>query len=430
MISLSQSSALDINEEAIFLHPDRSLLDMVDSLADPVAEIATKFHELGPVIKGHGAGTPRGSQVQFGDIKLPNIFLTAQACEGEVYAAVTWDTVRTLFTRPKLFSSKCFVESLGRQGPTLTTMDPPEHSKYRTVGQAGFTPALLARYNAELIRPSIARRFAELKGRGRANFVRDLTPHMAFEINGTIIGFDPGDVPFFATCKKAAYSHKPDAVATANAAQNAFTRQMIEKRRAEPRNDLISFMVRQEVSGEPISDLNLLGLVNVIMSGGVDTIFKQSGNITCLLLDHPDQFDLLRADRSLIPRFVEEALRYEGVATNFPRQATEDTVLGGVAIPKDAIVFGMIFAADRDPSRWDNPHKLDAARPPLSNLGFSAGVHACMGAPIARMALSCFVEHLIDDLPNLRWDPAAPRPRITGWMQRMALDLPVVWDTQ
>lgn len=413
-------------DESIFVHPDRT--ETVDCLEDPITEIATKFHAWGPVLKGEGVGTPRGSQVQFGDVVLPNIFLTAQACEGEVYAAVTWDAVRTVFTRPKVFSSKCFIASLGRQGPTLTTMDPPEHTKFRMVAQPGFLPAQVRKYDAEVIRPSIARRFAELRVKGRANLVRDLTADMTFEINGTIVGFDRDDVTLFTTCKKMAFSHDPEIVANASAAQNDFTRNLIAKRRAEPRNDLISFMIGQEVDGEPISDENLLGLVNVIISGGVDTIYKQSGNITTMLLDHPDQFDLLRADRSLIPRFVEESVRYEGVPTHFPRQTTEDTVLEGVPIPEGSIVFGMIFAADRDPNRWNNSHVLDVMRPPQSNLAFSTGPHFCIGAPIARMALSCFVEHLIDDLPGLRWDPGQPRPKITGWTQRMALALPVIWD--
>jgi len=428
--SAGRQQGVSANQEAIFFHPDGALLNMVHSLDDPVREIAIKFHESGPVLKGHGAGTPRGSQIQFGDVTLPNIFLNADMCEGDVYAAVTWDTVRAVLTRPKLFSSKCFVPSLGRQGPTINIMDPPEHTKFRMVAQPRFMPAYLKKYNTEIIRPSIARRFAELKKKGRADLVRDLTPHMAFEINGTIIGFDPADVPFFATCKKMSYSHDPDAVAKATIAQNDFTRKMIEKRKAEPKDDLISFMIAQEVDGAPVPDINLLGLVNVIMSGGVDTIFKQSGNIVSLLLDHPDELEKLRADRSLIPAFVEESLRYEGVATNFPRQATEDTELGGVTIPKGSIVFGMLFAADRDPSRWENPHVLDAARPPKPNLGFSAGPHSCLGAPIARLVLPCFVEHLIDDLPNLRWDPDQSHPGITGWMQRMVTSLPVIWDAR
>lgn len=108
--------------------------------------------------------------------------------------------------------------------------------------------------------------------------------------------------------------------------------------------------------------------------------------------------------------------------------ATEDTVLEGTAIPKGGILFGMIFAADRDPARWNDPHQLDVTRAPKTNMSFSAGPHACIGAPIARMALCCFVEHLLDDLPGLRWDPAQPAPRITGWTQRTALHLSVLWD--
>jgi len=413
---------------AIFAHPDKT--DTVDCMDDPVTEIATKFHAMGPVIKGHGTGTPRGSQVRFGDIVLPNILLTAQACQGDVYAAITFNAVRTLYTRPKVFSSTCFLDSLGRQGPTLTTMDPPEHSKYRVVAQPGFTPSQIAKYDERLIRPSITRRFAELKAthKGQANLVRHLTPGITFEINGTIIGFTPEDVAFFTECKKMAFSHDPEAVAAGTKAMSAFSAALIEDRRANPKDDLISFIVQQQVDGEPVSHRNLLGLVNVIMSGGVDTIYKQSGNIVTLLLDNPDQFDLLRADRSLIPGFIEETIRYEAVPTHFPRMALEDTELEGVAVPAGAIVFGMIFSANRDPARWPNPHVLDAARPVKPNVAFSAGPHACIGAGVARLALACFVEHLIDDLPRLRWDPDQPRPKITGWTQRMPLDLPVVWD--
>jgi cytochrome P450 len=88
----------------------------------------------------------------------------------------------------------------------------------------------------------------------------------------------------------------------------------------------------------------------------------------------------------------------------------------------------MIFAADRDPSRWDDPNRLDVMRFPQPNPAFSAGTHSCIGAPVARMALNCLVEHLIDDLPNLRWDPTQPQPKITCWTQRTVLSLPVVWD--
>lgn len=294
--SAPSTPSLPINADTIFSHPDRT--DIVDRLDDPLREIATAFHAQGPVIKGHGVGSPRGSEVHFGDHVLPNILLTAKACEGNVYAVVTWDAVRILYIKPKLFSSRCFVDSLGLQGSTLTTMDPPEHSKYRMVAQPGFTPAHVARFEAEVIRPSIARRFADLRGKGRVELVRDLTTDMAFEINGAFIGFSREDVTFITSCKKMAFSHDPETVAKASAAQNAFTLKLIEERRSHPRDDLISFMVRQEVDGAPVSDRNLMGLVNVVLAGGVDTIYKPSGNIVAMLLNNPAQLETLRADRA------------------------------------------------------------------------------------------------------------------------------------
>jgi cytochrome P450 len=147
------------------------------------------------------------------------------------------------------------------------------------------------------------------------------------------------------------------------------------------------------------------------------------------LLSHPDQFEALKLDRTLIPSAVEESLRYEGIGGLVCRRALEDTNLCGTGIPKGSVVFIMHCVTDRDRSRWEDPDVFNIRRLRQPHIQFGNGPHSCIGQHLARFMLARYVEHLIDDLPNLRWDPSlqAP-PKITGWTQRHPLSLPVVWD--
>jgi cytochrome P450 len=146
------------------------------------------------------------------------------------------------------------------------------------------------------------------------------------------------------------------------------------------------------------------------------------------LLSHPDQFARLREDRSLIPAAIEECIRYQGIGNLIVRQAIEDTEVCGTAIPKGAVMFLMHGVTNRDPHRWSRPDAFDISRPSQPHIQFGNGPHACIGQHLARFMLARYVEHLIDDLPGLRWasDLDAP-PKITGWTQRTPLTLPVEW---
>jgi cytochrome P450 len=296
--------------------------------------------------------------------------------------------------------------------------------------QLGFSPRLVKSYEDSIIRPVIARRFAEIKGKGRADLVRELNAFYPYEIIGSIVGFDPADVGFVADCftKIFRVNVDRDTAAEAGVALRAYSRRLIEARRAQPKDDIVSGMLEAEVDGEAIDEEHLIAMVNHLMAGGIDTTYKQTGNTVHLLLEHPDQFELLRKDRDLIPRFVDEALRYEGIGGIIARQAAEDTNLQGTDIPRGGIVFIMHPVVNRDPARWADPDVLNVLRETKAQMQFSNGAHSCIGQHIARFMLATYISHLITALPGLRWDPEKPRPRITGWTQRTPLSLPVVWD--
>jgi cytochrome P450 len=152
-------------------------------------------------------------------------------------------------------------------------------------------------------------------------------------------------------------------------------------------------------------------------------------NLLYALLTHPEQFDALRRDPSLIPRAVEEGLRWEPPLLYFGRVATTDTEIEGHPVAAGTTVNVCVHSANRDPDRWDNPDEFDIFRPQHGHLAFGQGNHICLGIHFARMELRVALELIIEKLPNLRLDPDAHDVHIDGLISRTAVNLPCVWDT-
>jgi cytochrome P450 len=430
--SISPAGDFQYDPDVMFGHPDDTT--EIDEYDDPVREIAAKLHAAGPVVRGEGLLTEKGgAAVRFAGITFPNILTPPGYCEQDCFCAVSWDAARAVYMNSKVFSSTVFEESVGAfWGPALSPMDPPEHTKYRSIMQLGFTPKRIASYEERIINPIITKRFDAIKGKGKADLVRELNAFYPFEIVGTIVGFDPSIVGFVGACFNRIWHANVDPAGAyaAGTALKAYSKNLIESRRGQlPKEDLVSAMIEAEVDGAPLVEERFVAMINHFMAGGIDTTYGQSGNLVHTLLTHPEQFEALKQERSLIPAAVEESLRYEGIGGIVCRRAIEDADLCGTFIPKGSVVFLMHGVADRDASRWENPDTFDIRRARQPHIQFGSGPHSCIGQHLARFMLARYVEHLIDDLPNLRWDPAQAPPRITGWTQRHPVRLPVVWDS-
>jgi cytochrome P450 len=433
---LSSATTASVGEfqydpDVMFGHPDDTT--EIDAYDDPVREIATRLHAAGPVVRGNGLLTDNGgAAVRFAGITFPNILTPPSYCEEDCFCAVSWDAVRAVYMNPKVFSSTVFEESVGAfWGPALSPMDPPEHTKYRSIMQLGFTPKRIASYEEKIINPIIAKRFDAIKHKGKADLVRELNAFYPFEIVGTIVGFDPSKVGFVGACFNRIWHANVDPAGAyaAATALKSYSKNLIDSRRGLPaQDDLVSAMMEAEVDGAPLAEERFVAMINHFMAGGIDTTYGQSGNLVHTLLSHPEQFEALKRERTLIPAAVEESLRYEGIGGIVCRRAIEDADLCGTFIPKGSVVFIMHGVADRDGSRWENPDVFNIHRARQPHIQFGSGPHSCIGQYLARFMLARYVEHLIDDLPNLRWDPAHSPPRITGWTQRHPVTLPVVWD--
>lgn len=185
----------------------------------------------------------------------------------------------------------------------------------------------------------------------------------------------------------------------------AYLRDLFEKKRREPENDLITGLLRAEEEGETLSEDELLSMVFILIVAGHETTVNLIANGALALLTQPDQLAKLRSDPSLLGPAVEELLRYDGPAERTTmRFAAEDARIGDAAIPKGAAVMVALASADHDGGRFEDAEGLDVARfsgDRGEHLAFGKGIHVCLGAPLARMEGQVAMGALFSRMPDL-----------------------------
>ncbi|MCX4984062.1 cytochrome P450 [Streptomyces sp. NBC_00572] len=205
---------------------------------------------------------------------------------------------------------------------------------------------------------------------------------------------------------------------------------LIAAKRESPGKDLLSALVHTvDEGGDRLTEEELVSLAFLLLVAGHETTVNTIGNAVRALFDHPDQLAAVRADPTgLAAGLVEETLRYDGpVATTTPRIALQDTEIGGVQVPRGAIVLIAMAGADHDPARFPDPERFDVRRSDArSNLSFGHGIHFCLGAPLARLEGEVALGTLLKRLPDLAAD-GEPGEWLPGMLIRGRRELPVRW---
>ena len=206
----------------------------------------------------------------------------------------------------------------------------------------------------------------------------------------------------------------------------------IAARREQPADDLISVLVQAEVTDEDgqlhrLTDTEVLSFAFLLLAAGSGTTWKQLGLTIVALLNHPDALAAAQQDRAFLRGVVEESLRWMPTDPVFARFVARDTTLAGVDMPAGSVIHACLAAANRDPSRWEQPDEFDPFRPVKAHLGFGFGPHTCLGAHVARMEITHGVGALLDRLPGLRLDPDRPAPRVIGLYERGPDTVPVTF---
>ncbi|MDF3293656.1 cytochrome P450 [Streptomyces silvisoli] len=317
-----------------------------------------------------------------------------------------------------------------RQHSGILSMDPPDHTRLRTLVAKAFTV-----HQVEKLRPAV-KELAEglLDGLEAAGPPADLVEDYALPIPVAVIcrmlGVPTEDRPQFRVWSDAALSTSSltaEEFEVQREELRAYMRQLVERHRAEPQDDLMTALIEARDVDDRLSELELVDLCVGLLVAGHETTATQIPNFVCTLLDHPDELARLRADIDLIPTAVEELMRFVplGSGAGFPRYATEDIEIGGTLVRAGEPVLVAVGAANRDALRFSEPGKLDVARQSNQHLGFGHGVHHCLGAPLARLELQEALRALITRFPGLRlvgdieWKTQmlvrGPRSMPVGW---------------
>jgi len=260
--------------------------------------------------------------------------------------------------------------------------------------------------------------------------VKDFTFDYPSQIIAGLLGLPEQDYPQFQrwSISLLSWLMNPERGLAASAALCDYFAPILEARRAEPKDDLISALAEAEIDGQQLENEEIYSFLRLLLPAGVETTYRSLGSLLFALLSEPAQLDAIRADRSLLPQAIEEGVRWESPLLTITRVATRDTELGGVQIPAGATVMPMLGSANRQDDRYPDPDKFDIFRQAKANLGWGHGVHVCLGMHLARLEMRTAINLLLDRLPNLRMDPDGDDPHIRGQVFRSPTSLPVLFD--
>jgi cytochrome P450 len=201
---------------------------------------------------------------------------------------------------------------------------------------------------------------------------------------------------------------------------------LIAKRRAEPGDDVVSGLVAADVelpdgSKRPLTDWEIMINCRLVMLAGGGTSWRQFGITLWALMTNLDQYEAVKADRSLVDPAIEESVRWNPTDPVFSRLVAKDTEMDGCEMFAGSVLEMCIGAANRDPARWDNPDAYDLHRPLQNHLGFGIGPHQCLGMNVARNEIHVGLNSLFDHFPKMRLDPDAPPPYLTGGLEQRGM---------
>lgn len=363
-------------------------------------------------------------------VGVPDMGLTEQDPDNPTFTAYSYDAVRTVLGDPETFSSAGYAEIMGAVlGRTILQMDPPEHGAYRSILQQAFTKVAMQRWEVELVEPLVDRMIDAFVTDGRTDLVRSLLFGFPVQVIADLLGLPEDHLPEFhrLAVEVISVSVDMDRAARASAELETLLAPILAEKRAAPSDDMLSLLATAEHDGQRLTDEEIYSFCRLLLPAGAETTYRSSSNLLFGLLHHRDQLDAVRDDRSLLPAAIEEGIRWEPPLLIITRGVTRDTEVEGVAMPAGSSVITNMGAANHDERRWSDPERFDIFRERKPHIGFAHGPHMCLGMHLARMETAVALNAIFDRLPDLRIDPDAPEPYISGMLFRAPPRLDVVW---
>jgi len=397
----------------------------VGSIDDPYPRY-DELRETGPV---HEGSVLRAFGIDDGGMGWPG---------RPQFSCYDWETIDAVLSDKDTFSSRWYQPTLEPTvGVSLIQLDGEEHRRHRELVQPALLRGRIESWSARWIQPTVDRILDEcVEHGGRVDLYAKLCAHLPVYTIASSFGVAGDDVPHFhelAIRAVGGVSGDPADAMKASQEIAEYLRRVVADRRARPTDDLISVLCRAEMRDEDggrhvLDDDEILAFARGMLPAGAGTTYRGLG---CMILGllRTGQLETLERERHRLEDAIEESLRWEQPLTSISRIATRDTELAGVAIPEGSVVSVCLAAANHDPARWPDPHRFDITRERRVHASFGLGPHFCIGAHLARLEMRTALTTILDRFPNVRLDPDAPEPWITGLLFRMPTAVPVILDS-
>jgi cytochrome P450 len=323
---------------------------------------------------------------------------------------------------------------------SLVVFDAPIHPKYRKLTQDWFMPRNLAKIEGEIRALADRRVEAMIEAGPTADFVKLVAAPMPLHVIMQILGIPEEDEPRMLMLTQQMFGGQ-DADLSGSGMANMTPEQVLAlvsgavknfedyfagiaaARRANPTDDVASVIANATVDGKPLPDRDMAGYYIIMAAAGHDTTSATMSGAMLALARDPKQFAKVKADRSLLPGLVEEAIRWTTAVQHFMRTAAEDVEIGGQQIKAGDWMMLNYVAANHDPAQFENPRAFDASRSPNRHAAFGAGAHQCLGLHLARLQIKVLFDALLDRIEavELAGEPARASTTFVGGLKTLPI---------
>ena len=364
----------------------------------------------------------------------------APVCRTRLFGQPTWlvtryDDVWAMLKDERLLkewrpATKWLFRFAGSITRHMLNRDPPDHTRLRALVQKAFTPKLIE-HMRERIQSLCEELLDDLTRNGRMELMSGYALPLPLTIIADLLGIPAADRLRFHSFSRSTISASTVMGALRSVPdQRSLTRQLrklVEERRREPRDDLITALVQAEEAGDKLSGDEVVAMIALLLIAGYETTVNLIGSGALALIQNPEQRGILLKEPAVVDSGIEELLRYTSpldVASQ--RFAREDMTIGSVNISQGHMVVAMIGSANHDETQFRNPEVLDLTRQPNKHVAFGQGAHFCLGAPLARMEGQIALTTLFRRVPDLR---LAVEPACLRWRRSLIVrgleELPV-----